>query len=193
MAKINEFDVGDIVWDSLLGKEHSPVFEILSKSDINDEVTVRLLSKGAAANTTRKIGDIFTKSWEQDCFTKDFHIPIRNKKVKLVLQGIGLPNYDRVDDVIKVFEYSSLEDAQKLFDEVYTHNEKEWKEYNQKLNLQVAMILEPKSIMFPQFKYFLRELILDTEREYRLYKLEDWIKKHEVTFQELVIDNLEEK
>jgi hypothetical protein len=63
MAKINEFSVGDIVYDCDLGIQKSPKLEILDILNTSD-VSVKVISLGCLENTgigKRKVGDIFIK------------------------------------------------------------------------------------------------------------------------------------
>lgn len=98
----------------------------------------------------------------------------------LVLHGTYASGYDHADDIIKIFKWESLEDAQRILKETIEYNYILRKE----LSRPVATILEPKPL--PIFKDFLNTNLPRQDFNYEILTLEDFIERHTYKFEKLV-------
>lgn len=187
---IIQFDIGDVVYDSLLGIEHSPKLQL---EDIltNGEAKVRIISLGVLENsglTSRKIGEVFTKDYKTFDFSL-FQKSTIKPTIKLVLHGTYASGYDHVDDIIKIFKWESLEDAQRILKETLEYNDKERESVRIKYKEaqeNVSKFLPMKITIKLEFKDFLNTNLPRQEFNYEILTLEDFIERHTYKFEKLV-------
>lgn len=187
---IIQFDIGDVVYDSLLGIEHSPKLQL---EDIltNGEAKVRIISLGVLENsglTSRKIGEVFTKDYKTFDFSL-FQKSTIKPTIKLVLHGTYASGYDHVDDIIKIFKWESLEDAQRILKETIEYNIEAKDDYEHRsylARLSGGITGQCYKVKQPDFKDFLNTNLPSQEFNYEILTLEDFIERHSYTFEKLV-------